>query len=290
MILMSQFSSENESGGSFSFKQFGQVNPAFLWQPEQSEGLPLVANSVIANLPQLIVSFSYVAYSGMFTSMLVSLELTRFLRQHKGLRVSSPKGKQRSTYWLSIPFRYSIPFAGIMTILHWTMSESIFLVRLNYFDIYQRPYVDTGRHPGYIQTLGWSPPAIIVSLVIGVACLAMSIFIAHRKFPSGMPLMSTCSIAISAACHRSAFEDSTITEQPLKYGMLQDAVGLGQICAGFSAEHVNPLPHYKIRTGQDRKSSRTNTRGSHKTHTSQMNKDHHEANNDYELGFLQRYE
>ena len=289
MILMSQFSSENESGGSFSFRQFGQVNPAFLWQPEQSEGLPLVANSVIANLPQLIVSFSYVAYSGMFTSMLVSLELTRFLRQHRGLRVSSPKGSQRSTYWLSIPFRYSIPFACVMTILHWTMSESIFIVRLNYFDIYQRPYVDSGRHPGYIQTLGWSPPAIIVSLIIGVMCLAVSIIIAHRKFPSGMPLMSTCSIAISAACHRSAFEDSAMTERPLKYGMLPDAVESRQIYAGFSASHVDPLPHYKIRTGQERKAPSMNSQARHAPHASETENGCHETDNDYELAFLHRH-
>jgi hypothetical protein len=47
----------------------------------------------------------------------------------KGLRVSeNPRGAQRSTYFLQLPYRYAIPLLIVSSAMHWMVSQSLFLV------------------------------------------------------------------------------------------------------------------------------------------------------------------
>lgn len=46
----------------------------------------------------------------------------------KTLRVSAPVGIQRSSYFISMPLRYGIPLIATMSLLHWLISQSLFVV------------------------------------------------------------------------------------------------------------------------------------------------------------------
>lgn len=67
-----------------------------------------------------------------------------------------PQGEQRSTYWLQLPYAYSIPLITASATLHWLISQSIFLMRVSYNSN------DPGEDPteADISSLGISPVAI----------------------------------------------------------------------------------------------------------------------------------
>lgn len=48
----------------------------------------------------------------------------------KGLRVTAPRGEQRSSYFLQLPYRWAVPLMIVSGALHWLMSQTIFPVRL----------------------------------------------------------------------------------------------------------------------------------------------------------------
>jgi len=60
--------------------------------------------------------------------MLVAEEWNGYASERKTLRVSHPEGIQRSSYFISMPFKYGIVLIGLITTLHWLISQSIFLV------------------------------------------------------------------------------------------------------------------------------------------------------------------
>ena len=93
----------------------------------------LLLNILLANLPQGIFSFLYLTYNGLYTCMLPADEWSRFAHQRKSLRVTSPTGPQRSTYYLHLPYLYSIPLLILSGALHWLVSQSIFLARVTVF-------------------------------------------------------------------------------------------------------------------------------------------------------------
>lgn len=92
---------------------------------------PAVA-SVLANLPRLIVSYIYAAYNSFFTSMLATAEWVGYSLSPRGLRVTWPKGQQRSRAFLQLPHIYAIPIMTASTLLHWLISQSLFLVSNNH--------------------------------------------------------------------------------------------------------------------------------------------------------------
>jgi hypothetical protein len=104
-----------------------------------SIGLPkddpvgLVTNVLVANSPQLIFSLLYTFSRAMLSCLLVQDEFSRMGSRRKPLRVTEPEGIQRSSYFISLPFRYGIPLNVSAGILHWSVSQSIFLARVTAF-------------------------------------------------------------------------------------------------------------------------------------------------------------
>ncbi|TKA68236.1 hypothetical protein B0A55_10035 [Friedmanniomyces simplex] len=95
----------------------------------KSNGAGLAAAVLVANLPQVICSLLYFAYNALLTSMLLSYEYSQYGvgGRRKALRVSSPKGQKRSKYFLHLPYTYSVPLIAISTLLHWLISQSLFV-------------------------------------------------------------------------------------------------------------------------------------------------------------------
>jgi hypothetical protein len=93
-------------------------------------GQSLVATVLLANTPQVILSCICILYNHCLTTMASTLEYCRFASIREPLRVSRPQGQQRSTHWRNVPWWYGRPLIISMTILHWLVSRSIFLVQV----------------------------------------------------------------------------------------------------------------------------------------------------------------
>ncbi len=174
-------------------------------------GTNVIASVLIANLPQPVLSFLYLFFNGIATSMLVADEWSDFAHERKPLRVSDPKPGQRSTYFLQLPYRYGVPLIVFSGILHWSVSQSIFMVRVQSFSK-DGDLVD----PAAISTCGYSPSAITITMITGV-CLALFLsLLSLRRYKAGIPLVGSVSAAISAACHAGGDVDPTA---PLQWGV-----------------------------------------------------------------------
>jgi hypothetical protein len=174
---------------------FGKINPSTL---VHGDGFPkdILSLVLLINAPQIVLTIVYFLCNGIFTSMLVASEYNDYSISRKALRVSWPKGKQRSTYYLSLPYRYSLPFMGMSTLLHWLLSQSWFLVKIRSFNVHGHFYSGDS-----VTTCCYSLAAIFLTLVIGGSAIATLPGTSLKMFKSGMPLASSCSAAISAACH-----------------------------------------------------------------------------------------
>ena len=197
--------------------------------------LPLFAAAVLSNLPQLLISYVYIAFNTLFTCMLAGREWMQFAAHRKPLRVTSPVGQQRSTYWLQLPYHYSLPLLALSSVLSWLASQSLFVVRVAVRD--QRQLLP----PGYIiSTCGYSPGAIALTMIVGGVIVLASIVTGLRKYPTGMPLSATCSGAISAACHPPA-DDVDAAVLPLQWGVVSIQDGVGH-CSFSSRLVAPPIP------------------------------------------------
>jgi hypothetical protein len=140
------------------------------------------------------------------------VEIESLTPQAAGLRVSSangPRGAQRGTYFLNLPFRYAIPLLLGSTSLHFFASQSIFLAQVS--------TVDSDGSPNqyyYIQTCGWSALCTLISLIIGAVMISAMIgFAVFKTFRDGISLAGSCSLVISAACHGLAEDESEAADR-----------------------------------------------------------------------------
>lgn len=95
----------------------------------------LMLSVLVANTPQVILSFLYLTYNGLFSCMMLMEEWTGFAHEQKPLRVTFPIGSQRSSYWLQIPYKYGILLLVMFGTLHWLVSQSIFLARVSVLNL-----------------------------------------------------------------------------------------------------------------------------------------------------------
>lgn len=210
----------------------------------------LISNALTANTPQVILSLLYYAYNSLFTAMLMGYEWVTYSRQHKGLRVTHrPSGAQRSTYFLQLPYRFGLPLMALSVTLHWLVSQSIFLVAIEFYNVNGDMGVGSSSKRDF-KFLGYSPLAIIAVLVLGGLMVISIIASGYIPYKRGMPLAGTCSLAISAACHPTdrVDDDQSIGEKKLQWGVVStgdDEVGH---CA-FSADDVEAVVKGKLYGG-----------------------------------------
>lgn len=208
----------------------------------------LIATVLLANAPQLLLSFLYLTYNGLFTCMLLVSEWSSYSCSAKPLRVTSPVGLQRSTYRLQLPYRYGVPLLVISGTLHWLVSQSIFLARIAVYDS------DDVIHPEYAtSTCGYSCIALITVIIFGFVAVLLVNLQGYRQYDAVMPLVGSCSAAISAACHRPA-DDADASIRPVMWGALvegkEEGVGLsgvGHCC--FTTFEVEPPVEGRLYAG-----------------------------------------
>jgi hypothetical protein len=169
-------------------------------------GLPdnLVLNAIIANSPQVILSMLYFSYNALFTAFLLSYEWISYAHKRKGLRVSrQPIGAQKTEYFLQLPYRFGIPLMLLSGTLHWLVSQGIFLVSIDFYDVFGRP----GSYDAMlissmmdVKTCGYSPIAIISVVILGILMTTAIVAFGFVPYKGGSTLAGNCSLAISAAC------------------------------------------------------------------------------------------
>jgi hypothetical protein len=153
---------------------------------------------VIANSAQLVVTLCYYCHNSLLTRMLLSAEYSSYGVNRKSLRVTWPVegSKQRSTYWLSIPYRYGLPAMALFTILHWLVSQGSYFVLAFPYDVDGNLlYAQKTSVPQFSYM-----PLICAGALLSVLGI-MIIGVSFRRLKSAIPLARTCSAAISAACH-----------------------------------------------------------------------------------------
>ncbi|KAF3001562.1 hypothetical protein E8E13_009862 [Curvularia kusanoi] len=186
---------------------FGQITGQNLLSLDNS----FAGGVMIANLPQVMLSYLYLTFNALCTTMFMAREWSTYACTRKPLRVTAPVGEQRSTYWLNMPFRYGIPMQVMALLFHWLTSQSIFLVRMIVLDA-------RSREPNrIISTNGFSPVAIILATCLGILIAIIGFVIGRLRFSSAMPVAASCSAVISAACH-PLIEDTSASVKAVQWG------------------------------------------------------------------------
>jgi hypothetical protein len=134
-----------------------------------------IENVIWANYWQMLISLLYLAYNALLTCQLVGEEWSGFAAERKTLRVSRPRGIQRSSYFISMPLKYGIVLMTANATLHWLVSQSMFVVNTSTF--FPNLIEDTSNS---FTTTGYS---ILASLI----CKPMFI---QLPFPLYPPLLS----------------------------------------------------------------------------------------------------
>ena len=206
--------------------------------PTSNTLIPMV---LLANTPQLLLSILYFLYNSVYTRMLATSEWSRFALQRKGLRVSSPQGSQRFTYWLQLPWAYSLPLSIAAAVLHWLVSQSFFLVKIDAYDPHQT--LDPSRS---FSSCGYSAYALAITIIVGSVLVLLLIANGFRQLdPTMMRLAGSCSLAISAACHRPP-EDREASILPVQWGAVShDSVERPGHCCLTSFDVERPIEGHR---------------------------------------------
>ncbi|KAI1734061.1 hypothetical protein F4680DRAFT_471437 [Xylaria scruposa] len=206
---------------------FGAVNELTYLNLQLPRGDPsgLIINVLIINSPQLLFSIMYSVAGAMLTTFLVQREFSlMYTKSHrKTLRVSEPVGIQRSSYFISLPLRYGIPFNLFSAVFHWLISQSYFLARIT--ALLPNGKEDYGNS---FTTLGYSPYAMIITGVTAFINLMTIVLMGCRRYDCTMSMISTNSMAISAACHVPAEDREYGDQLPLQWGVVEiggDGIG-----------------------------------------------------------------
>jgi hypothetical protein len=220
---------------------FGSLNPNAIIEFPKPLGLAKCV--MLANTSQLILSFLYLMYNGLYTCMHLAHEYGGYATDRKSLRVTTPRGTQRSTYWLQLPYTYDVPLILASAVLHWFISQSIFLARVSVW----KDGMETSLKS--YSAVGFSPAPIFCTILLGTCMLLVAVGMGFRKLPSSVTIAGSCSMALAAAAHRPE-SDVDAAVLPVKWGVVcapENAEGVGHCC--FTSEQVTEPQEEKLYAG-----------------------------------------
>ncbi|PLN85485.1 hypothetical protein BDW42DRAFT_202356 [Aspergillus taichungensis] len=205
----------DESGKPVSTSVFSGIFPPAL--DTRLSGKSFACYVLVVNSPQVVVSMIYYLVNNALTRMLLAAEYSGYAIKRKPLRVSFPEGHQRSTYYLTIPYRWSVPTLVIFSVLHLLMAEAFSFMEAIPYSVHQQFEESRSMHG-----IGLSIAASGFYMGILVYCwmhMYLAMHIIRFDYPP-MPLALNCSAAISAACHPPE-SDTDAAEKPVMWGEVQ---------------------------------------------------------------------
>ncbi|KAF7532875.1 hypothetical protein G7054_g7579 [Neopestalotiopsis clavispora] len=192
--------------GGGDFKTFGKSEDPHTVQFGSAQ-LDYLSTLIVVNIPQVLLSFVYLTVNTLYTQLQVEQEWNAYAREYTPLRVSYPAGEQTTTYRLQLPYKYSIPLVVVSILLHWIVSNSIFLLVVegiaSYLDVQKRPDLakDMGVAWDAMITVGTSPLSTVILFGLGIVFILSPLFFRTRKLKNDMVVGGTNSLVISSACH-----------------------------------------------------------------------------------------
>lgn len=172
--------------------ELSNYQPLTLRSPTSTRGL--LANLLGLGSIHLVISVLYLFYNHLWSRMLVAAESNAFLKTRARLRVTLPTQGTQSTYYLSIKAHFSALLVIALTFIHFFTTRALNVVAIQVYDI-------MGRYSHQHITYGISTSSALLALSLGFSMLCALALALERKLHTGMPVLGTCSIAISAACH-----------------------------------------------------------------------------------------
>lgn len=172
----------------------------------------VLVTALIANAPQLAISFLYLVYNTIVTQMHLGedwdlygaytattrhkLKVFSKKETHRRLRVSDPKGQQKSTYMLNLPLRFATPLLIVSGVLHWLMSQTFFLANISVIP-------RDGESPKHdeVTAVAYAPQGMFYLFGVAVFMVVILLSNSMRRFGGEMHIVGSNSAAISAACH-----------------------------------------------------------------------------------------
>ncbi|RCI11040.1 hypothetical protein L249_5183 [Ophiocordyceps polyrhachis-furcata BCC 54312] len=218
---------------------FGETTPLtfLVTRLPRQDPAGLISSVLLANLPQVIVSVIYLLYNAMLSTFLVQREFSLMYKRekHKPLRVSEPIGIQRSSYFISLPLRYGVPLYATSGLMHFLLSQSLFMARVTAFS----PDGTVDARASF-STCAYSPVALVTTMVMGAALVLAIVAVGFRRYDGTMRMVGTNSRAIAAACHVLAEDRDEGYLLPVQWGVVEQTAGVGR-CAFTTA------PVYEVR-------------------------------------------
>jgi hypothetical protein len=190
-------------------------------------------NAWIANASQLVLSFCYLAINSECTAMAGAAEWNNLASSQKGLRVTRPVGQQRDTYFLQLPYRWSLPLTIASGGLHWLLSQSIFLVRIDTYDRSGNLINDKRSK----SACGFSGTSFISMTLCFWMLVGTVGLVGRRRMKIKIPFAASCSLVISAACHATP-DDLEPHLGLLKWGVVESNMYDGEMHCSLSSRHV----------------------------------------------------
>ncbi|KAK6845649.1 hypothetical protein PG995_015759 [Apiospora arundinis] len=211
LALLSYMTSLSYTGNNGSFKGgFGVHGESLVIQ---IGSISFLGGLILANIGQLLLSWSYFAYNALLTRIHVERELNLYSQSARPLRVSFPKGEQIVTWRLQLPYGISIPVLITGIVLHWLASNSIFFLimeggfwydQLNSSSDAAWHAVDRANKAicrDAVVAVGYSPPAILGLLILGSILATVPLFVSLYRLPGDMIAGGCNTLVLSAACH-----------------------------------------------------------------------------------------
>jgi hypothetical protein len=125
--------------------------------------------------------------------MLAASEVNNLVKTPASLRVTLPTQGAQNTYYLAIKPHYSALLLIALTLLHFLTARAFSIVAVSTYDV-------LGHYSHQRITFAISTSSAILALVLSFVMLCVLAFALDRKLDAGMPVMGSCSIAISGAC------------------------------------------------------------------------------------------
>lgn len=174
--------------------------------------------------------------------MISASEWDSFALFQKGLRVSGvPRGEQRVTHFLQLPYRYSIPLMGFSTLLHWLISQSIFVVSVvtdsEIFKSGGGITTTISKTGGNWITCGYALTPMMIVFLLGFVLVGYAIFIGRGSLHSNIPISLSNSRIIATECHPEPFREGEAYRK-LQWGPRRNAID-GSVQYAFSSAPVD---------------------------------------------------
>ncbi|KAM5362963.1 hypothetical protein ACJA88_013787 [Fusarium oxysporum] len=178
---------------------------------------------LLANIPQLILSISYLQFNSLITKIFMAKEWAQMSTEYRPLRVTEPQGDQVSTS--CYVFMADGGFYGSIMDSPTTSANSMGLSGFGFIAV------------------GYSTIAIMVAIVVFAVVISVPLLLSMRRLPGDMVIVGSNSLAIAAACHASKASKVDISDCSVK----TDTSGRE------TDMELTVYPHHREEEGDDRR-------------------------------------